>query len=230
MKKLFLFLLATIILFSQCQKPANDENNSSEESVSTKIEADTRSMPVKEEELTPEQQARNLYKNTSSIMINVMMLAFNQSINDELKTITAAFGSLDPEATEESIAEIDEIIDELPEEFLSMIDSATSDLDAQFNEIKLENEAVYNKMFKSEVMLQGISIADSYDLPAGFKPLSESLSKEEMRRYIVKLGGASENTDDVVVQYLTEVMEWLQTTVKELEADPEVNEYLNQKS
>jgi len=227
MKKSLFMLLAIAFIFSQCDtKTQQEDQNSPEDSISSEMNTEIDAVATIEEELTEEQKLQNMYKNATSVIFNVFMVSYNDVIKEQAKTLTASFGEVNSEKSTTDVDEIDAKIENFSDEFQNKLDSGLIQQEAYFNQLKTENVEVYNKMFTNETMKEGLVIAEHYEFPAGFGPLHKNMDEKAIARYVVRLVATSNDKDDVVNQYMSEVMQWYSQVNKELEEDPEINEYL----
>ncbi len=226
MKKFVLMFLAIALFFSQCgPKNSQEDESQSEDSITSTMEAEIDALAI-EEELTEDEKVRNMYKNTSAIAFNVLVVSFDQIFKDEAKTLTASISSLSTEASDEEVAAVDSKIEDFSDDFKNKLDSGLVAMEDYFDKLKSENEEVYNQIFDRETMKAGISIADNYQLPKGFKPLHQNLDQHEVTRYVVRLVANSNDNTDPLNQYMTEVMQWFNQVSNELDADPEISTYI----
>lgn len=224
MKRLFVFLAITVF-FSQCGPKTNQEDETqSEDSISSVMDAEIDALAT--EVPSEEQKVRNMYRNASAVVFNVLVVSFDEIFKEEAKTLTASIGSLSSEASEEEVEEVDEKIDGFSDEFKQKLDSGLVALDEYFDKLKTEDEEMYNKIFEREKMKAGPSIAENYELPTGFRPLHENLDEAEITRYVVRLVANSNDNNDPLNQYMTEVMQWFSEVSNELDADPEIKAYI----
>ena len=205
---LFAALFAFTFVFQACQNSGSTETTN-EETVTTDTVA-TEEVVEEEvaiaEELTDDVKARNIYKNTTVILSGSMVISFGNILGDQAQAINEAFGT-------GNTAEIDAKIASLPAETMAKLDDMKNKMDSVFDAMKTEHEAIYNKMFQHELMAEGIEIANKYELPEGFEPLTANMDETAMRRYIIKISSADPNgdaTEDVILNMYKEIFEWMQ--------------------
>ncbi len=227
MKKSLFMLLAIAFIFSQCDtKKQQEDQNSPEDSISSEMNSEIDAVAAIDQQLTEEQKVQNMYKNATSVIFNVFMVSYNDVIKDQAKTLTASFGEINSEEHATSVEEIDAKIENFSDEFQNKLDSGFVQQETYFNQMKTENEEIYNKIFSNETMKEGLVIAEHYEFPAGFGPLYENMDEKAIARYVVRVVATSNDKDDVVNQYMSEVMQWYSQVNKELEEDPEINDYM----
>lgn len=178
---------------------------------------------VEKKELSADEKAVNTFKNTMVVFTGNMALAFSKSFGDVAKAFT--FDS------ETGKANIDSVLSTMPAELESKIDTMLIEMDKAFASVKEENQLVYDKMFKHAVMQEGIDITTKYELPEGFRPLSENLSKDDLMKYITYTSIASKKEDlfdaeDPVLKTYAEIFEWMQRAGTEFESDEEVKTFV----
>lgn len=217
--------MAIGILFSQCdQKASQEDENLEEDSITSQMNQEIDAMASVQEELSEEQKVRNMYKNTSAVVFNVLVVSFDEVFKEEIKTLTASIGS--GETTEKETKNLEVNVDDFSDDFKNKLDSGLVALDQYFDQLKTEDEEMYNKIFANEKMQKGVLIAENYDLPEGFAPLHENLDEEEITRYVIQLAANSESQADPLSLYMAEVMQWFGEVSNELESDPEIKAYM----
>jgi len=227
MKKFVFIFLAIALFFSQCGPKSNqEEDTQSEDSISSAMDAEIDAMATLEEELTEDQMVRNMYRNTSAVVFNVLVVSLDKTFKEEAKTLTASISSISTETSNEEVAEVDSKIDGFSDDFRNKLDSGLVAMDDYFDKLKTEDSEMYNKIFDREKMKSGLSISANYKLPTGFRPLQNNLDEAEITRYVVRLVANSDDNDDALNQYMTEVMQWFSEVSNELDADPEIKEYI----
>jgi hypothetical protein len=190
------------------------------------MDAEIDAMATLEEELSEDQMVRNMYRNTSAVVFNVLVVSFDKIFKEEAKTLTASISSLSAETSKEEVAEVDSQIDGFSEDFRNKLDSGLVAMDDYFDKLKTEDAEMYNKIFDREKMKTGPSISENYELPTGFRPLQNNLNEAEITRYVVRLVANSDDNNDPLNQYMTEVMQWFSEVSNELDTDPEIKEYI----
>lgn len=220
MKKISVILslvIAAAVMFncqSGTQKTSDEEGSEAKESKAKK-------------ELTLDEKARNTYKNTLCVFSGSMVVLFSGAFGEMAEGIAESFNQL--AAGEVNTDDIDAKIATMPENIMQKMDEMVHKMDSVFNGFKAQDEALYDKMFKHEVMQEGVDITTKYELPSGFRPLSENLTGDEIKRYIVKMAASSdetEDTEDPVVKTYQDLFVWFQKADEAFRADPEIAAFL----
>jgi hypothetical protein len=173
--------------------------------------------------LSLDEKAKNTFKNTTMILSGSMVLAFS----DFFKGQSEAFaGIFDQEMDDQALAELDSKINGLGDATMQKLDEMMDEMDAAFDDLKKSNLPVYKKMFLHDLMQEGVDITEKYELPKGFRPLSQNLSREEIKRYILKVTTSADNPEDPIIKTYMELFEWFQKVGEEFNADQEIQNYL----
>lgn len=234
MKNYFNSILGVVMIFSLfifgCQnntpKP-EDIQGEVEEIVNNIVEEPV----VANEDLAMDVKARNIFANTTVILSGSMMFAFSEMFQGQTGAFKEAFTKLS--AGEVNVKDIDEQIKALPAELVGGLDAMKFQLDSAYNELESSNQAIYTKMFDREIMKEGVEIAEKYELPNGFRPLTQNLTQEEIKRYILKVVAAGEDaqtSEEPVLKMYKEIFDWLQKASMELTQDAEISAYMEQMS
>lgn len=204
-KNLFIALLSLLIL------SCNPGNKSK----------DAQSGLKENKNLSLEEQAKNTYMNTTSIISGIMILSFSEMFQGTIRSFAEGISG--------KVDSVDAIIATMDEGLSAQLDTIVTSMDKIFNEILTQNISVYNKLFNKEVLKEGVAIATKYDLPEGFRPLTQDLTPQEVKRYIIyALSVPKEEAEsNTVNQTLTELSQWLQDVDAEIKADPEISDFLN---
>ncbi len=227
LKYSLLFLFAAGVVLTGCQSTGENDKQGGEEV--KEQEAKKENKEKKTKNLTPEQKATNVYANTLTIFSGSMALAFNSAFKDLAEGIKTSIN--EAAGDKEAVNKLDAKIAELPDEISSKLQEMTGEMNKGFTEMKKTNPEIYNKMFKNELMQEGIDITTKYDLPEGFKPLSENLNEKEIKRYIVFIGAAGNdqaNADHPVIKTYQDLFAWFQKMGKELQKDPDIKAYMEE--
>jgi len=213
MKQLFkstgILMVAAAILFSCAGNPEAGKGDKEE--------------AKKEKALTLDQKAKNTLKNLTAVFSGSMIVAMNEVFRSQAEGFTEAFGG---ELDDEAVAEIDAQIEGLGDDIMQPLDEMMDHLDAAFDDLAEENLTVYEKMFLHDLMKEGVDITEKYDLPAGFRPLSQDLSKEEMKRYIMKVTSDNQDMEDPIMKTYMELFQWLTKVGAEFEADADIKAFM----
>lgn len=173
--------------------------------------------------LTLDQKAQNTFKNTTIVFTGSMVLAFSDAFKGQAQAFADAFVT---EMDEESIKTLDEQIAGLGEQTLKPLEEMITHMDDAFDNMAKENLTVYEKMFLHDVVKEGVAITEKYDLPTGFRPLSQNLNRNELKRYILKVSADGQNTEDPIIKTYIELFEWFQKVSEEFNADPEIQSFM----
>ena len=184
---------------------------------------DAKKEEAKVKNLTLDTRAKNTFKNTTVVFTGAMVLAFSEVYKGQAEAFAEAFNS---EMNEEDIKNLDEQIAGLGNEIIQPLEEMIINMDAAFDEMAKENITVYEKMFLHDLMKEGVAITEKYDLPTGFRPLSQNLTKEEIKRYIVKISTDGHKQDDPIIKTYMELFEWFQKVGQEFNSDPEIKSFL----
>ena len=176
-----------------------------------------------EKALTLDQKAKNTLKNLTVIFSGSMIVAMNDVFRSQAQGFAEAFGG---ELDDEAIAEIDAEIEGLGDDIMQPLEEMMDHANAAFDNMAEENITVYEKMFLHDLMKEGVEITEKYDLPPGFRPLSQDLSKAEIKRYIMKVTSDNQDMDDPIMKTYMELFEWLTRVGPEFEADPEIKAFM----
>jgi hypothetical protein len=205
---LTLFLTAIVLLMSCAGNPETSKTDNEK---------------TGNKSLSLDEKALNTFKNTTMVFSGSMILAFSDAFKDESGIFDGAF---DEELTDEDVAELDRQIASLNEQTLQSMDEMMKKMDAAFNDLSKENLPIYKKMFLKDIMKEGVAITEKYDLPNGFRPLSQDLTPKEIKRYIIKVTTDAEDMDDPIIKTYMELFEWFQLVDQEFNNDPEIQEFL----
>lgn len=178
---------------------------------------------VKVKKLTLDAKAKNTFKNTTVVFTGAMVLVFSEVYKEQAEAFAEAFNS---EMNEEDIKNLDEQIAGLGNEIIQPLEEMIENMDEAFDEMAKENINVYEKMFLHDLMKEGVAITEKYDLPTGFRPLSQNLTKEEIKRYIVKISTDGQNLDDPIIKTYMELFDWFQKVGEEFNSDPEIKSFM----
>ncbi len=184
---------------------------------------DAKKEEKKVKKLSLDAKAKNTFKNTTVVFTGAMVIAFSDVFRGQAEAFTDAFNS---ELDEEGIKNLDEQIAGFGEEVIQPLDEMIMQMDQAFDEMAKENINVYEKMFLHDLMKEGVAITEKYELPNGFRPLSQDLTQEEIKRYIVKVSTDGQNTEDPVIKTYIELFEWFQKVGEEFNADPEIQSFM----
>jgi predicted Zn-dependent protease with MMP-like domain len=173
--------------------------------------------------LSAEEKAVNTYKNTMIVFSGNMAMAFSSMIGDMAKAFTVN--------SETGQANVEQALANIPEQLEVKLDTMLIGIGNAFDDMKEENAVVYNKMFNHAVMQEGIDITTKYELPEGFKPFSEDLTKDDLMKYIayVSLASQSEQIDqdeDPILKTYLEIFDWMQKAGKAFERDQEIQTFM----
>ena len=192
------------------------------QSVNKQSDSENESKPLKiDKNLSIEEQAKNTYQNTTSIFSGLMILAFSDVFDGSLKAFSESLtGNTDS---------IDAKIKSMDKEISSKIDTIIFSLDKVFDETLSSNQMIYAKLFGKDLMKEGVTITTKYELPEGYRPVSQELTNQEIKRYIIYLLSQPQQTDlkDPIVATFTELTEWLKKVDAEIKSDPEISDFLN---
>ena len=184
---------------------------------------DAKKEEAKVKKLTLEEKAKNTFKNTTVVFTGAMVLVFSEVYKGQAEAFAEAFNS---EMNEEDIKSLDEKIAGLGNEIIQPLEEMIENMDESFDEMARENVSVYEKMFLHDLMKEGVAITEKYDLPTGFRPLSQNLTKEEIKRYIVKISTDGQDLDDPIIKTYMELFEWFQKVGQDFNSDPEIKSFL----
>lgn len=185
--------------------------------------SDVKKEETKVQKLTLDTKAKNTFKNTTVVFTGAMVLAFSEVYKGQAEAFAKAFNS---EMDEGDLKLLDEQIAGLGEEVIQPLEEMIVNMDEAFDEMAKENIGVYEKMFLHDLMKEGVAITEKYELPAGFRPLSQNLSKEEIKRYIVKVSADGQNQEDPIIKTYMELFEWFQKVGQEFNSDPEIQSFM----
>lgn len=202
------FLLAGILAFSCAGNPDTGKAKKTEK---------------EEKTLTLDQKARNTFKNTTVIFSGSMVLAFSETFRTQADAFAGAF---DTELNKEDLDRLDDQIAGLGDDVMSPLEEMMNQMDEAFDDLSEENLTIYEKMFLHDIMKEGVAITEKYELPAGFRPMSQNLTRDEIKRYIIKLSTDGEDMDDPIMKTYMELFEWFQKVSTTFEQDPEIQTFL----
>ena len=208
-KNLLIALLSILII--SCNHPGNK---------STSIKKDTTEVKINKK-LSLEEQAKNTYMNTTSIISGIMILSLSDMFQGTIKSFAvSATGNLDS---------VDAIINNMDQGLSAQLDTMVTSMNKVFNDILTKNISIYKKLFSKEVLKNGVAIATKYEVPKGFRPLTQDLSPQEIKQYIIYTLSIPKDEDstNVVGKTLSELAQWLQDVDAEIKADPEISNFLN---
>ncbi len=177
----------------------------------------------KVKKLSLDEKAKNTFKNTTVVFTGAMVIAFSEVYKGQAEAFADAFNS---ELNEEDIKYLDEQIAGLGEEVNQSLDEMIVQMDQAFDEMAKENLSVYKKMFMHDLMKEGVAITEKYELPNGFSPLSQNLTREEIKRYVVKISTEGQNAEDPIMKTYIELFEWFQKVGQEFNTDPEIQAFM----
>ncbi len=166
-----------------------------------------------------EAKSKNMFVNTLVIFTGTMFLAFDDDLTAMNEPLNEA---LSVELDEEGIRALDEQIDQLDGEAMARIERLKNNITEVYDSIAQGDRAFYEKLFLRVKMKEGINIAESEELPPGFKPLTEPLTFNELKRYIIKISVASEDTADVVINTFENIADWMQEVGQNLAGDEDM--------
>jgi hypothetical protein len=184
---------------------------------------DAKKEETKVKKLSLDTKAKNTFKNTTVVFTGAMVLAFSEVYKGQAEAFAEAFNS---ELNEEDLKVLDEQIAGLGNEVIQPLEELIVKMNEAFDEMAKENITVYEKMFLHDLMKEGVAITEKYELPAGFRPLSQNLSQDEIKRYIVKVSSDGQDQDDPIIKTYMELFEWFQKVGEEFNADPEIQSFL----
>ncbi len=173
--------------------------------------------------LTLEQKTRNTLENTIIVFSGSMLIASNSLFKSQAQAFSEAFAS---EMDEKSITTLDEQITGLGEQTMTSLNEMMVDMDAAFDKLAEENLSVYEKIFLHDVMKKGVAITEKYDLPAGFKPLSQNLTQDELKRYIIKVSVDGQDSEDPIVKTYIELFGWFQEVGEAFNSDSDFQAFI----
>lgn len=176
-------------------------------------------------DLSPVTQSRNMYQNATAMTSGFLVLGFDQAFQEALQT------KIDTAA--KTVAPMEEILKLVPAKALSDLGSINKKFDSVFTAIKKDHPKVYQKMFTSEKAKEALKISDNAQLPDGFKPLTQNLSKEDMEKYLVYVisNGKAKGREysDEVVSYVKRCLKWQKELTKSFENDPDIAAVMKEK-
>lgn len=207
LRKTGIFLTALIVLYSCVSSPESSDERYNEYM----------------KKLSFEEKSINTFKNTLVVFSGSMALAFSSVFKEQIPTFEIAFNE---ELDEKKLREIDSLIAKLGTRLTLQLEQVMEHMDKNFVELSQENLNIYNKIFLYDLMKDGVAITEKYELPAGFRPLSQYLTPAELKRYIIKVSVHSENTKDPVIKTYKELFEWFQKAGDELQKDAEINDFM----
>jgi hypothetical protein len=223
-KNFVAILIVSGIVLSGCQSGQTTKEGDKDTKAKTE-----KTKEKKKKALSLDEKARNVYKNTLTVFSAGMFITFNSMFKGMAEGFAESFENLSE--GDAKVKEIDAKINEdLPKEIMSKLDTIKMQMDEALDEIKKENPTVYNKMFKHELMKEGVEITTKYDLPKGFKPLSHDLSQTELNRYIVYISSQPQDEidkDDPVMKTYKELFEWFQKVSQEFQKDQEIKAFMD---
>ena len=184
---------------------------------------DTARFKSTEKVLTLDQKAENTFKNTTIVFSGSLLVAFSGVFKDRTQTFSEIFAS---EMNRENLKILDERIASLGEQTMKPLEGMMKQMDSVFNKLAEENYSIYKKMFLHDVMKEGVDITEKYNLPEGFRPLSQNLSQMELKRYIFKVSADGQNTEDPVIKTYIELFEWLQRVGEKYNTDTEFQTFI----
>lgn len=174
-------------------------------------------------ELSVDEKAKNMFSNTMIIFSGSMIISFSEMYKNQAEVFSEVFNT---ELDEAAIKELDQKIAGLNDETMAQLEEMKVMMDHAYDSIEKADRAIYDKLFLRESMKNGVAIAESFDMPVGFKPLTEELSTEEVKRYILKIIVDGQDTSDVVIKSFSEIALWMQEIGKELNNDEEINTFM----
>lgn len=216
--KLFIGV-ATIALLASCSSESSETTDEPVENTDTTTVAEEE--PVAEVvALTSDQKALNLYKNFSITFAGSFMLAMSETFG----AIGAGFSNMTADGA--TTEEMDEQIAGMQDEMLSKVDEMIAGIDEAYADLKTKNPTVYEKMFLSDAMQEGVAIAENAELPAGFKPLTENLTPTELKRFIVYASDSELDADSPVGLMYQDLYNWSVELQTGIMADEEVAAFI----
>lgn len=218
-------LLAGAVLFFSCQTTQTTETTSETDTLITAAPVEAPAEVVVEE-LADDVKGRNIFVNTTAILTGSFLFMAPDAFGGMKDGLKEAFGKFSN--GEASADEIDQKIATLPAELLKNMDEMKDALYNAYGGIQESHPAIYDKMFKHELMAEGIAIAESIELPAGFKPLTQNLDANDLRRYILKMQVDAESQDDAIIKGYQEVYKWMEKISAEFKADTEIATFLSE--
>ncbi len=168
---------------------------------------------------TIEAKVKNLFVNTLVIFTGTMFLAFDDGLTAMNEPLNSA---LSVEMDDAAISALDEQIALLDAPTMRRIERLRNNIYDAYDSIANVDRDIYEKIFLRLTMKEGVNIAERYDLPPGFRPLTEDLSFEEIKRYIVKISVTSDDISDVVIKSFEDIADWMQEVGQELARDGEI--------
>ena len=174
-------------------------------------------------ELTLDQKALNTFENTTIVFTGSMVVAFSNVFKGQAEAFSNTFAA---GLNKENIKALDEQIAGLGEQVINPLENLITHMDSVFNEMTKKNRTIYEKMFLHDVMKEGVAITEKYELPDEFRPLSQNLSMDELKRYILKVTADSQNTDDPIIKTYIELFDWFKKVGKAFEKDTEIQNFM----
>lgn len=177
-------------------------------------------------DLSEDEQIQYLYTNTTFILMGTMFLYFSNAF----QAIAADLAELFSEKLSKSIFDerFEEKLNSLPADLLDPIRSLFNMLQKTFDDLKTDDPALYQRIFRNPEVVAGLGIARKYSLPEGYQPLYTALTEAELRQYIALLASPAiieANPEHPVVRMYTELTEWLQVSGESLQNDKEVSAF-----
>lgn len=176
-------------------------------------------------DLSPVQQSRNMYQNATAMTSGIMIFAFNQTFQEALGSKV--------DTTAKTAAPVEEMMKIVPEKIVSSLGSLDTKFDSVFNAIQKEHPKVYQKMFSSEKAKEALKITDNAQLPDGFKPMTQHLTKDDMEKYLVYIMGNSKakgkENNDPVINYFKNALDWQKELTDTFKSDPDISAIMKKK-
>lgn len=173
--------------------------------------------------LSLEQKTRNTLENTIIVFSGSMLVVTSSHFRDHTQAMAEIF---DSELNNENLKVLDEQIANLGEETINSLEKMMADMDAAFDTLEKENLTVYEKIFLHDIMKEGVTITEKYKLQEGFRPLSQNLTQDELKRYILKVTVDGEDSEDPVIKTYIELFGWFQKVGQELSSDPDFEAFV----
>jgi hypothetical protein len=177
----------------------------------------------KSSKLSSEDQARNIYQNTMLILTGTMFSSMGSMMGQASAVIPYVADSLEKAVNAKMKDFSNQFFDEM-----------SGKMNQKFDSLKKANPSVYGKLFNNDVMKSVTDKASKAKLPKGFKPLNETLGKEDISRYIIYMSlmdkmDQTKVASDPVMKMYQETFEGMNKLNDAYKNDPEINAFFKSK-
>ncbi len=161
----------------------------------------------------------NIYVNTSMVMMGSMLMMFSGIAEKLGKAFSGDMGADE---------KVSKAMDQFAGEVIDDLQGNLKDLRSKLEGVKNDHPKVYDRVFNRPSMQKLVAVEAQNGPPAGYKSLTESLTKEEIMQYVFhwSISEESGESDSPVVTYLGAVLDQLKALHAEFEEDSEIEQLL----